>query len=67
MYILTNEPTGSLRKEAFEALDNAFGTGEFSQGQAITVLANASLGDTTSAESLFKELVSGGFVTETED
>ena len=62
MYILTNEPAGGLGKEAFDALDNAFGTGEFSQGQAITVLANAL--ESSNAESLLRELVSGGYVTE---
>ena len=64
MFILTDEPAGGLRKEAFHALDEAFGTGEFSQGQAITVLANA---DLVGPEALFRELVSGQFVTETED
>lgn len=67
MFILTDEPAGGLRKEAFHALDEAFGTGEFSQGQAITVLANADLGSAARAESLFRELVNGNFVTETED
>jgi len=64
MYILTDEPSGGLRKEAFDALDNAFGTGEFNQGQAITVIANEGLGGTMGAESLLRDLVSGGFVTE---
>lgn len=64
MYILTDEPTGNLGREAFNALDDAFGTGKFSQGQAITVLANA---DLKGAESLFSDLVRGGYVTEVED
>ncbi len=63
MYILTDEPAGGLRKEAFDALDNAFGTGEFSQGQAETVLANA-LGE--NAESLLRDLMNSGSVTEVE-
>lgn len=64
MYILTNDPPGGLRKEAFDALDDAFGTGEFSQGQAETVLANSI--DTSAPESVFRDLVSNGYVTEVE-
>ena len=63
MYILTDEPASGLRKEAFNALDDAFGTGEFSQGQAVTVLTNSGL---DGAEALLRDLVSGGFVAETE-
>ncbi len=66
MYILTNEPASGLRKEAFNALDDAFGTGEFNQGQAVTVLANADLGGTVSTESLLRDLVSSGYITEVE-
>ena len=66
MYILVNEPAGGIRKEAFDALDNAFGTGEFSQGQAVTVLANAELGNATSAESLLRDLVNNECIAETE-
>lgn len=62
MYILTNEPQGGIGKDAFEALDGAFGTGEFSQGQALTVIANAV--ETDKAAAVFNDLVSGGYVTE---
>ena len=66
MYILTDEPAGGLKKNAFDALDEAFGTSEFSQGQAVTVLANADLGGSTGAESLLRDLVGSGCVTEVE-
>jgi len=65
MYILTDEPRSGQSLDAFRALDNAFGTGEFSQGQAIATLANSL--EASNAESLFRDLVSGGFVTETEE
>lgn len=64
MYILTDEPLGGQQANAFEALDDAFGTGEFSQGQAITVLKNAL--ETPNADGLFRSLVQGGHVTETD-
>jgi hypothetical protein len=61
MYILTQEPTSGQRLEAFNALDDAFGTESFTQGQAITVIENALGEDGTR---IFQDLVNSGCVSE---
>jgi len=65
MYILTDEPASGEQLEAFKALDDAFGTGEFSRGQAITVLVNT-FEDASKADSLFQNLERGAYITEVE-
>jgi len=66
MYILTEEPGGGRQGDAFGALDNTFGTGEFSEGQAITVLSNELECGSNEASSIFARLISGGYVSEVE-
>jgi len=66
MYILTAEPGSGRQGDAFSALDNAFGTDEFSEGQAITVLSNELECGPNEALSIFSRLVSGGYVSETD-
>ncbi len=62
MYILASEPASGIRAEAFAALDDAFGTEEFSRGQALTVISNA-LG--TNGEAAFRDLENSDCITET--
>ena len=57
MYILTDEPKGP--NAAWETLDNAFGTEEFSREDAVSVLSQAGISDDA-----FDRLVSGGYVSE---
>lgn len=64
MYILTNEPGGGRQGDAFKALDNAFGTNEFSEGQAVTVVVNELECTDSEALSVFSKLVSSGSVSE---
>lgn len=64
-YILTDEPPGGQRLDAFQALDDAFGTSEFSQGQALTVIGNSL--ETPNSGSLFNDLLRGEYITETEN
>ena len=66
MYILTDEPGGGRQADAFGALDNAFGTEEFSEGQAITVISNGLECGPNEAASILSRLVSGGHVSETD-
>ena len=39
MLMLINEPANGQQKEAFNVLDQVFGTSEFSEGQAINSIA----------------------------
>ena len=39
MYILIEEPKGGTLLTAFEALDDAFGTAEFSEAQGVSAIA----------------------------
>jgi len=64
MYILTEEPSGGRQSDAFGVLDNAFGTEEFSEGQAITVISNGLECGPNEAASVLAGLVSGGYVSE---
>jgi hypothetical protein len=61
VYILTQEPSGGQRLAAFDALDDAFGTGSFTYEQAVTVIENALGEDGTR---LFDDLVRSGCVSE---
>ena len=58
MYILVDEPEG--HNAAWETLDNAFGTEEFSREDAASTLAQVGI----DGYSAFDKLVSGGFVSE---
>ena len=57
MYMLTDEPEG--HNAAWEALDNAFGTEEFSREDAAITLSQAGI-----SGNAFDKLVSGGYVSE---
>ena len=65
MYILANEPSkdGTL-SDAFDTLDNAHGTDEFSEEQAVSAIALGMTVDDLRAAQLFKNLVDRGFVSE---
>jgi len=65
MYILATEPSkdGTL-SDAFDAVDNAYGTGEFAEEQAVSAIALGMTVDDTRASQLFKNLVDRGFVSE---
>lgn len=64
MYILLDEPNGGDSKEAFEVLDETFGSGEFTSGQAIGAINIALETGPTKAQSLFNKLVANGCVGE---
>ena len=59
MYILTQEPSGGESARAFSALDEAYGTEEFTVEEADKVLAENGF-----SQSMFDSLVANGFVTE---
>lgn len=64
MYTLVDEPKGGVLADAFDALDDAFGTEEFSEGQAISAIAlDLEVEDDRAAE-LLKNLVDRGCVEE---
>ena len=57
MYMLVDEPTGSgPTKQAFDAIDDAFGTDEFSEGQATTAIMNSLGCEASEAGNLFDQL-----------
>ena len=64
MYILTDEPGSGKLGDAFSALDNTFGTGEFSKGQAITVITNELECSAEEASSVFSKLESSSNISE---
>ena len=57
MYMLVNSPKSGEQKEAFEVLDEVFGTGEFTDGQAINSIAVGLEVDADRAQSIFNLLV----------
>ena len=59
MYILTDEPRG--HNAAWEALDNVFGTEEFSREDAASVLTQTGISD---EYSVLNRLVNAGYVSE---
>jgi len=67
VYILADKPTkpGSLL-EAFDAVDEAFGTGEFSEEQAVSAVALGMSVPDTRASQLFRDLIQQDFISETE-
>ena len=64
MYQLVDEPKGRTLAEAFEALDDAFGTGEFSEGQGVSALALGMSVNDSRASELLRNLVQRGCVEE---
>jgi hypothetical protein len=65
MYILADKPkkSGTL-SDAFDAIDEAFGTGEFSEDQAVSAIALGLSVPNERATQLLKDLVQQEFVTE---
>ena len=64
MYQLIEEPKGETLGEAFQALDDAFGTGEFSEGQGVSAIALGMDVDDSRASELLRNLVARGCVEE---
>ena len=64
MYTLIEEPKGGQLQEAFNALDDSFGTGEFSEGQGISAIALGMEVDDDKASGLLRNLVQRGCVEE---
>ena len=64
MYALIDEPKGGVLKDAFNALDEAFGTEEFSREQAVSAIAMELEVDDARAEELLKNLVARNCVEE---
>lgn len=65
MYILADEPEkGGALADVFDALDDAFGTDEFSEDQAVSAIALGLSVDDTRASQLFKNMNDRGFVSE---
>ena len=60
MYMLVQEPTGNL-SEAFGVLDDAIGSAEFSESEAISTLTQALGGD---GQKLWNNLKQGDYVME---
>lgn len=58
MYVLLQEPSDRTSKEAFEVLDETFGSGSFTEGQAINVISLALEIDTNKARSRLSTLLS---------
>ena len=56
MYMLVNQPTSGPTKEAFEILDEVFGTNEFTDGQAVNALAVGLEVDNSQAQNMFNAL-----------
>jgi len=64
MYILLHEPSGGDTHEAFEVLDATFGSGGFTQGQAVNAINLALEIGTSKAQGLVNSLISGGYIGE---
>lgn len=64
MYMLLDEPSGGESKEAFDVLDETFGSGEFTEGQAISAINIALETELAKAQSLFNKLVRGDYIGE---
>jgi hypothetical protein len=65
MYILMHEPqeSGTMLAGAFGALDQVYGSQEFSESQAVDAIISV-LGGSAPASSLFNNLVAKGYVSE---
>ena len=66
MYILAEEPksSGSLAEEAFNAIDQVYGTEEFTQEQAIEAITKVTGWSQSFAAGYFHALVDGNYVSE---
>ncbi len=64
MYILLNEPPGGETKEAFEVLDETFGSGGFTAGQAANAIGIALEVDSSKAQGLLNKLIAGDYLGE---
>ena len=64
MYVLLSEPPGGESKEAFEVLDETFGSGSFTLGQATSAISVALEVSTSKAQSLANKLIAGDYVGE---
>lgn len=64
MYILGEEPKGEVLGNAFNALDDAFGTEEFNEGQAVSAIALDMEVSDARARELLKNLVARKCVEE---
>jgi len=64
MYVLVDEPKGGQLADAFNALDDSFGTGEFSDGQGVSAIALGMEVEDSRATELLKNLVARGCVEE---
>jgi len=64
MYQLVDEPKSGTLAEAFGALDDAFGTGEFSEGQGVSAIALGMEVDDSRASELLRNLVARGCIEE---
>ncbi len=59
MYILVSEPHGDEATRAFSALDDAFGTDEFSKDDAMRVLSEHGF-----SNNMFSALLTAGSISE---
>jgi len=57
MYMLVKSPKGGEQKQAFEVLDEVFGTSEFTEGQAINSIAVGLEVDNGRAQTILSSLV----------
>ncbi len=64
MYVLLSEPSGGETKEAFEVLDETFGSGGFTEGQAISAINIALETGSSKAQGLLNKLISGDYIGE---
>lgn len=66
MYILTDEPKGkgTLMAGAFDAIDQVYGTEQFSKDQGVKAITTVMAVGTLEADSLFRDLVNGDYITE---
>ena len=64
MYVLLSEPSGGESKEAFEVLDETFGSGSFTLGQAASAISIALEVSTSKAQSLANKLVADDCIGE---
>jgi len=65
MYTLVDEPKEGKLQDAFNVLDDSFGTGEFSEGQGVSAIALGMEVDDSRAAELLRNLVQRGCVEET--
>ncbi len=64
MYVLLSEPSGGDTKEAFEVLDETFGAGGFTEGQAVSAIGLALEVSSPKAQSLVNKLKTGDYIGE---